>query len=83
MNIESNQLEPADVVINRLGALLSMLPSVDFANAVANAAPDKMHDRNALAHYHSVVLASTAEWLRVAGEQRAEWAKFKTEEEKQ
>ena len=80
MNIESKQLEPADVVINRLGALLSMMSSVDFANAVANADKEQNHDRNALAHYHSVTLASTAEWLRVAGEQRAEWAKFKAEE---
>ena len=69
--------ENADHVINRLGGLLGLLNGVDFANAVAAANPDADIDRDLYAREHRSALSSAAEWLRVAGEQRAAWAQMK------
>jgi len=69
-------LENADCVIDRLGRLLSLLDSFAYANAVAALHPDQHVDRSELVREHREALASASEWMRVAGEQRAEWAKL-------
>ena len=72
---DQHTLPPADVIIHRLGTLLSLIPADQFAGITAT---DEVPVEAMNEEYHNA-LGMAAEWLRVTSEMQLTWRKKQEE----